>query len=56
MELNFSDNLTIFKLYLSYNAIKDPQWYAVKGSDTTMLPMAASSFGHSFRNLLFLYL
>ena len=25
-----------------YNAIKAPQWYAVKGSDTTMLPKAAS--------------
>ena len=26
----------------SYNAIKDPQWYTVQGSDTTMLTIAAS--------------
>ena len=25
-----------------HNAIKDPHWYAVQVSDTTMLPMAAS--------------
>ena len=25
-----------------YNAIKAPQWYTVQGSDTTMLPIAAS--------------
>ena len=24
------------------NAMKDPHWYAVQGSDTTMLTMAAS--------------
>ena len=29
----------------SYNLIKDPQWYAVQVSDTTMLPRAASLFG-----------
>ena len=28
-----------------YNTIKDPHWYAVQGSDTTMLPIAASLFG-----------
>ena len=27
---------------LFHNAIKDPQWYAVQGSDTTMMPIAAS--------------
>ena len=26
----------------SHNAIKDPQWYIVQVSDTTMMPMAAS--------------
>ena len=26
----------------SHNTIKDPQWYAVKGSDTTMMTKAAS--------------
>ena len=25
-----------------YNAINDPQWYVVQGSDTTMMPIAAS--------------
>ena len=28
--------------WLFKNAIKDPQWYAVQGSDTTMMPIAAS--------------
>ena len=32
---------SIFSNYI-YNTIKDPQWYAVQGSDTTMLPRAAS--------------
>ena len=27
------------------NAIKDPQWYVVQVSDTTMLPIAASLCG-----------
>ena len=26
------------------NAMKAPQWYAVQGSDTTMMPIAASLF------------
>ena len=26
----------------SYNVIKDSHWYAVQGSDTTMMPIAAS--------------
>ena len=25
-----------------YDAINDPQWYVVQGSDTTMMPIAAS--------------
>ena len=25
-----------------HNTIKDPHWYAVQGSDTTMMPRAAS--------------
>jgi hypothetical protein len=25
-----------------YNTIKDPHWYVVQGSDTTMMPRAAS--------------
>jgi len=28
-----------------YDAGKDPQWYAVQGSDTTMLTRAASLVG-----------
>ena len=27
-----------------HNVIKDPQWYAVQESDTTMLPNAAALF------------
>ena len=30
---------------LIYNAITDPQWYTVQGSDTTMFTNAASLFG-----------
>ena len=26
----------------NYNTIKDPHWYNVQGSDTTMMPIAAS--------------
>ena len=26
----------------TYNVIKDPHWYAVQGSDTTIMPIAAS--------------
>ena len=33
-----------------YNTIKDPHWYAVQGSDTTMLPIAASLFGQKYIN------
>ena len=29
----------------SFNTIKDPHWYAVQESDTTMMPRAASSPG-----------
>ena len=29
----------------TYNTIKDPQWYVVQGSDTTMIHKAASLFG-----------
>ena len=36
--------------YKTYNTIKAPHRYAVKGSDTTMLPLAASSPGHKFYN------
>ena len=32
-------------MYFTCNTIKDPQWYAVKGSDTTMFTMAASLLG-----------
>jgi len=30
---------------LIYNVMKDPHWYAVQGSDTTMMTMAASFAG-----------
>ena len=30
-----------------YNTIKDPHWYAVQGSDTTMMTRAASLPGQS---------
>ena len=33
-----------------YNTIKDPQWYVVQGSDTTMMPIAASLPGQQFLN------
>ena len=36
-----------------YNAIKAPHRYAVQGSDTTMIPIAASLFGQ--KNFTFLY-
>ena len=29
---------------ISCNTIKDPYWYTVQGSDTTMMPIAASLF------------
>ena len=29
----------------SHSAIKDHEWYAVQGSDTTMITIAASLFG-----------
>ena len=29
-------------MHPSHNTIKDPHWYDVQGSDTTMLPRAAS--------------
>ena len=37
-------NRYINSQYISYNAIKDPNWYAVQVSDTTMLTKAASLF------------
>ena len=36
---------TLIFVRLFYNAIKDPQWYVVQESDTTMLPIAASLAG-----------
>ena len=36
---------------LTHNTIKDPHRYAVQGSDTTMMPMAASLFGQKKRDL-----
>ena len=36
----------------SANAIKDPQWYAVQGSDTTMLTIAASLPGQQSATIL----
>ncbi len=38
----------------SHNTIKVPQWYAVQGSDTTMLPIAAALFGQQNCNSFFL--
>ena len=32
-------------MQIIYCAIKAPQWYAVQGSDTTMMTIAASLFG-----------
>ncbi len=42
-----------FLTRLIYNAIKAPQWYAVQGSDTTMMTMAA--FSSDNKNHVLLY-
>ena len=44
-ELHDVPDAKAFFLGAVQNAIKDPHWYAVKGSDTTMLPRAASFAG-----------
>ena len=35
-----------------HNAIKAAHRYVVQGSDTTMLPIAAASFGQKNRNII----
>ena len=40
-------------MQIIYSAIKAPQWYAVQGSDTTMMTIAASLFGQLKNNDFF---
>ena len=41
-------------MQIIYCAIKAPQWYAVQGSDTTMMTIAASLFGQLKNDDLFI--
>ena len=44
-----AETLTLFLTCITIcSAMKVPNWYAVQGSDTTKMPMAASLFGQKF--------